>query len=170
MARDYLVDNTVCSLFVSPNYFTHVAGRFNPTFVLPIPDFLPETPKQSLLASTPITQQTRRRTAELRSKIIRSHIPIRGFQEVSFLKMVSVTGRVPPFGNLHLNDALSLEEIRRKSSKPIVVFPECTSSNGRGLLRFASVFRQTVPTKNYQVFVMSVRYSTSCSRSHLWRC
>ena len=169
-----MVDNTVCSLFVSPSYFTHVAGRFNPTFVLPIPDSLPETPKQSLLASAPITQQTRRRTAigsaELRSKTIRSQIPIRGFQEVSFLQMVSVTGRVPPFSNMHLNDALSLEEIRRKSSKPIVVFPECTSSNGRGLLRFASVFRQTVPTKNYQVFVMSVRYSSSCSRSRVWRC
>lgn len=158
-----MANNTVRRLFVSSNYFTHVADRFNPIFVLPIPDSLPEVRQQAI--------QSRRRTAigsaEPLSKAIRSRIPIRGFREVSFLRMVSITGRVPPFGNLHLSDALPLEEIRRKSSKPIVVFPECTSSNGRGLLRFASVFCQTVPIKNYRVFVMSVRCDASCMRSYV---
>lgn len=73
--------------------------------------------------------------------------------------MINLAGRVPPFQNTKPGSpCLSLEEIRRTASKPVVVFPECTTSNGRGLLRFAEVFRQSVPIKNYQVFIMSVRF------------
>jgi len=74
--------------------------------------------------------------------------------------MIGLTGRVPPFGNALAGSVWTLEELRSKSSKPLVVFPECTTSNGRGLLRFASVFCQNVPVKNYQVFVMNVRCVT----------
>ena len=53
----------------------------------------------------------------------------------------------------------SLEEIRRKATRPLIVFPECTTSNGRGLLQFAEVFKgRTVPVKGYKVFVLCVRY------------
>ena len=72
--------------------------------------------------------------------------------------MVFKVGLVPPYGvPISGTNVATLEEIRRKASKPIVVFPECTTSNGRGLLRFSDVFRQTVPVKDYNVFVMSVR-------------
>jgi hypothetical protein len=69
--------------------------------------------------------------------------------------MITLAGYVPPFD---LGSRKStLEEIRRTASRPVVVFPECTTSNGRGLLRFADVFHQSVPVKNYQVFILCVR-------------
>lgn len=41
----------------------------------------------------------------------------------------------------------------------MVVFPECTTSNGRGLLRFAELFRDvSVPLTKFKVFIMCVRY------------
>jgi hypothetical protein len=73
--------------------------------------------------------------------------------------MINMTGCVPPFQSTNPGSpCLTLEEIRRTASKPVVIFPECTTSNGRGLLRFAEVFRQSVPVKNCQVFIQSVRY------------
>ena len=71
--------------------------------------------------------------------------------------MITSAGHVPPFDISPKKS--TLEEIRRTASRPLVVFPECTTSNGRGLLRFADVFRQDVPVKNYQVFVVCVRYA-----------
>ncbi|KAG8924093.1 hypothetical protein FRC00_005498 [Tulasnella sp. 408] len=54
---------------------------------------------------------------------------------------------------------LSLEQIRAKADRPVVVFPECTTSNGRAVLRFADVFSNIpVPVKAFPVFVMCVRY------------
>jgi len=71
-------------------------------------------------------------------------------------KMITLIGHVPPFGISPKKT--TLEEITRTASRPIVVFPECTTSNGRGLLRFADVFHQDVPVKKYQVFIACVRY------------
>jgi hypothetical protein len=52
----------------------------------------------------------------------------------------------------------TLEEIRQAADRPIVVFPECTTSNGRGMLRFADVFKDySVPVKRFKVFIMCVR-------------
>jgi 1-acyl-sn-glycerol-3-phosphate acyltransferase len=65
---------------------------------------------------------------------------------------------VPPFGPGRDYSARALEDIRKQADRPVVVFPECTTSNGRGLLRFTDAFGETVPVKNYQVFVMCVRY------------
>lgn len=60
-----------------------------------------------------------------------------------------------------------MDEIRNGANRPIVVFPECTTSNGRGLLRFTDVFLgQPVPTRKYKVFIMCVRYVTSSSTLH----
>jgi hypothetical protein len=41
-----------------------------------------------------------------------------------------------------------------------VVFPECTTSNGRGLLRFADAFKgltSDIPVRGWNVWVMCVR-------------
>jgi len=75
------------------------------------------------------------------------------------LTMLRATGSVPPFFPSDTPPA-PLEEIRRSSDRPVVVFPECTTSNGRGLLRFADVFEheKNIPVKGYDVFVMCVRY------------
>lgn len=52
----------------------------------------------------------------------------------------------------------SLEEIRQSAERPVAVFPECTTSNGRGLLRFAHVFEgYNVPVKECNVFIMCTR-------------
>lgn len=89
---------------------------------------------------------------------------MRGFRRVSLLGMLAATGAVP---SLH-ESCVSLEEIRRDADRPVVVFPECTTSNGRGLLRFANVFKGVeVPVKDFRVFVMCVRcvvYTTLRSR------
>ncbi len=88
---------------------------------------------------------------------------ITGFVESSFLQMVWKTGHVPPFGNRNnSNSAKSLEELRVKAKiagRPIVVFPECTTSNGRGLLRFGNCFQGiSVPPSKFSVFVMCARF------------
>jgi hypothetical protein len=72
--------------------------------------------------------------------------------------MLRAVGRAPPYG-LPVDAARPLEEIRREASRPLVVFPECTTSNGRGLLRFADVFPGlSTPVKGYRLFLMCVRY------------
>lgn len=78
--------------------------------------------------------------------------------------MLRATGHVPPFydgtpiSGTEVPKGKSLDEIRNGANRPIVVFPECTTSNGRGLLRFADVFLgQAVPTRQYKVFIMCVR-------------
>jgi hypothetical protein len=130
--------------------------RFNPIFVLPISEAVPERAH----SSTPINHSPGRRTgtgsANIRSSATAtvSRIPILGFQVVSLFKMITLAGHVPPFDGSRKG---TLEEIRRTASRPIVVFPECTTSNGRGLLRFADVFHQNVPVKNYQVFLLCIR-------------
>ncbi|KAJ3537242.1 hypothetical protein NMY22_g5679 [Coprinellus aureogranulatus] len=70
--------------------------------------------------------------------------------------MITSTGHVPTASGAAPSS--SIEEIRKAATRPIVVFPECTTSNGRGLLRFAKVFQMSVPVKGFNVFVMCVRY------------
>lgn len=86
-------------------------------------------------------------------------MPLTGFHKASLLKMLSSLGQTPCTYKFPLEGAKGLEEIRAGADRPIVVFPECTTSNGRGLLRFAEVFDPTtpVPVKAYQVFIMCAR-------------
>ncbi|KAF8913810.1 hypothetical protein CPB84DRAFT_1699095 [Gymnopilus junonius] len=142
-----------------------LAIRFNPIFVLPVPESLLDLQAVSR-PSTPVTHTPGRRTGtgsanvQMPSRMTATRIQISGFRQISLLSMVGIAGHVPPYGGGTIAGfpSLSLEDIRRKAPKPVVVFPECTTSNGRGLLRFADVFRQNVPVKNYNVFVMSIRY------------
>lgn len=112
--------------------------------------------------ASPETRVTGRKTGTGSAAIssparrVSRRVDIVGFRETSLLRMITSTGNTPldaSGGNYS-----SLEEIRRKASRPLVVFPECTTSNGRGLLRFAEVFKdRTVPVKGYKVFVLCVR-------------
>jgi len=141
---------------------------FDPVFVLPVPDSIPESP-QVLQSSTPVTYTPGRRTGtgsaniQVPSRSTSSRIPITGFRQVSLLSMISQTGNAPPYWLT--SAALPLDEIRRNASRPVVVFPECTTSNGRGLLRFADVFHENIPVKKFQVFIMSVRSVDASSRN-----
>ncbi|KAF9534819.1 hypothetical protein CPB83DRAFT_842996 [Crepidotus variabilis] len=146
-----------------------LALRYNPVFVLPVPVSHSESPVPGT-ASTPITHKPGRRTdtgsanVQLPSRASLSRVQFRGFQKVSLLKLISLTGHAPPFDVS--GSCMSLEEIQQNAGGPIVVFPECTTSNGRGLLRFASVFRKNVPVKKYQVFIMNIRCDPPSSLAH----
>lgn len=151
-------------VLVFGNILKRIFHRFDPIFVLPIPESLPAasiTPQPS----TPITHTPGRRTgtgsANVQSprRATNARIPIVGYREVSLLSIIQCTGQVPPFGGSASDSSLrTLEDIRKHADRPVVVFPECTTSNGRGLLRFADVFGEKVPVKSYQVYVMCVRY------------
>ncbi|KZS97783.1 hypothetical protein SISNIDRAFT_546835 [Sistotremastrum niveocremeum HHB9708] len=136
-----------------------LAIRFNPVFVLGVAE--PPVPSTASLSSVP-GRKTGTGSAAISSpaKTPSAKAPIVGFVPVSLLKAISSCGKPP----LSLDEASikpqRLDDIRRSKSRPIAVFPELTSSNGRALLRFANVFgdQSSVPIKGYNVFVMCVRY------------
>lgn len=130
--------------------------RFNPIFVRPIPNN-PEFPATGDASDTNQAPSGRRRPVvqHTAANTPRSRIPITGFQELSLLSVISMTGHVPRSNGGRTIS--SLNDIRKRANRPIVVLPECTTSNGRGLLRFSPVFRRNIPVKEYQVFVMCVR-------------
>ncbi|THH17955.1 hypothetical protein EW146_g2953 [Bondarzewia mesenterica] len=159
-AGDLIVSNWVSWIEI-----LWLAFRFNPVFVLPVSSS--ETTPSVVRASTPTTSTPGRRmgtgSAAISAPSTRSSstpISIIGFRQVSLLSILRSTGEVPLF-NAILDDTKgnSLEEIRKTASRPVVVFPECTTSNGRGLLRFAELFSgRDVPTGGCKVFVMCIRY------------
>lgn len=62
-----------------------------------------------------------------------------------------------------LNKPVKLSQVIKTSSAPIVVFPEGTRSNGKGVLRFLHVFDDLMPlaTSNpFKVHVIGFRYDT----------
>ncbi|KAG6837548.1 hypothetical protein H0H93_007729 [Arthromyces matolae] len=144
---------------------------FNPIFVLPISEGS-TVPSTSVNESGTVTYTPGRRTgtgsANIQSprKQPTAPIAILGFRPVSLLTMIRMSGRIPPFDFQKDGKPMSLEDIQSKADRPIVVFPECTTSNGRGLLRFARIFRQAVPVKDHLVFVMCVRYDPPTSLTY----
>ncbi|EIN10724.1 hypothetical protein PUNSTDRAFT_119620 [Punctularia strigosozonata HHB-11173 SS5] len=158
-AGDIIVSNWVSWLEV-----LWLAFRFDPQFVLPIADAPVVAASKD---ATPITSTPGRRTGTGSAAIsssFRAPTPkatIRGWTRVSLLTMLRQTGLTPPYALQQSPHIHSLDDIRRSSNRPIVVFPECTTSNGRGLLRFADVFKDTVtelPVRGWNVWVMCVRY------------
>jgi hypothetical protein len=82
--------------------------------------------------------------------------------------MLRLTGVVPPFNGL-AGDVRPLESIRKDAARPIVVLPECTTSNGRALLRFADVFDESsIPVMAFKVFVMCVRWALAFASLRLY--
>ncbi|KAI5123420.1 hypothetical protein M0805_006125 [Coniferiporia weirii] len=164
-AGDMIISNWVSWIEIA-----WLAFRFNPTFILPItaPAERVPTPSPSPSHITPgrktgtgsaaIATPSRGRAQTKRADII-------GFSEVSFLNMVMKCGNIPPYGSnapdRSLLSPLSLDEVvtrAKKAGRPLALFPECTTSNGRGLLRFANLFEGvTVPVKDFNVFIMCVR-------------
>ncbi|KAI0772700.1 hypothetical protein BC629DRAFT_1639305 [Irpex lacteus] len=141
-----------------------LAFMFDPIFVLPVCE-PPTTENATSRNSSPITVTPGRRTgtgsAAISSPSARTPTPrskVLGFKEVSLLSIVAATGTTPSTTSEHTTYS-SLETIRSKANRPIVVFPECTTSNGRGLLRFSNVFPNIqVPVEKFEIFVMCVRY------------
>lgn len=142
-----------------------ISYRFDPIFVIPVSKNV--VIPQAVQSSAPITHTPGRRTGTGSANISSTNrapstkVPILGFRQVTLLSILRFTGNVPPSSD-HESGWSSLEDIRIKADRPLVVFPECTTSNGRGMLRFADVFAHlSVPVKKFQVFVMCVRYDSS---------
>ncbi|PVG03592.1 hypothetical protein CPB86DRAFT_375744 [Serendipita vermifera] len=137
-----------------------LAFRFNPIFVLPV--------APAPLVNEPDSNAPGRRTGtgsaaiNLNKNGTMQRTPITGFHKVSLVKMLCSLGQTPSTYGLPLDGAVSLEEIRKKADRPVVVFPECTTSNGRGLLRFAEIFDPAtpIPVKQFNVFIMCARYDS----------
>lgn len=158
-AGDIIVSNWISYLEI-----IWLAFRFNPTFVLPI-SYPPKSPPvdSSPIRSTPNKRAMSGSAAPSSASPARraaERAPVSGFRTVSLWGMLNATGYAPPYIRL-VEEARSLEDVRLSSRTPIVVFPECTTSNGRGLLRFAEVFENiSIPVKKFNVFIMSVRYES----------
>jgi hypothetical protein len=142
---------------------------FDPIFVLPVNN----EPVQRR-DTHPETRATGRRTGtgsaaiSLPTKPVARRGNIAGFREVSLLRIIMGTGRTPLDGSS--GNYSGLEEIRSSANRPLVVFPECTTSNGRGLLKFAELFKDCpVPVKGFKVFVMCIRCVNMCKIFRTWR-
>ncbi|TFY59808.1 hypothetical protein EVJ58_g5549 [Rhodofomes roseus] len=166
-AGDIIVSNWVSTIEV-----LWLAFRFNPIFVLPVysaSDF----PEPTARVSSPVTRTPGRRTgtgsAAISSPTARAPTPrvsIVGFKQVSLFGILHAIGNVPEAVQPGTSGIKSLEEIRSNADRPVVVFPECTTSNGRGLLRFAELFKGvSVPVTKFKVFVMCVRYDPPAALS-----
>jgi len=132
--------------------------RFDPIFVLPVAPT--PHPIQSDESSVPGRRTGTGSAAIAINKAgAMQREGITGFHTVTLWKLLSSLGQTPSTNGLPLAGAKPLESIRQAANRPIVVFPECTTSNGRGLLRFAEVFDPsiTIPIKTFKLFVMCVR-------------
>ncbi|TFY72754.1 hypothetical protein EVG20_g255 [Dentipellis fragilis] len=141
-----------------------LAFRFNPVFVLPVSE--PAPPASSNIDSAAISRTPGRRTGtgsaalSTPTRTPTKRRPIVGFCTTSLLKAITFTGQAP-LSTSDVDDSSysSLEDLRRSVDRPIVIFPECTTTNNRGLLKFADVFKGIkVPVKDFQVFIACFRY------------
>jgi len=133
-------------------------NSFDPIFVLPVAPNPSNTPT---LAPT-TGRHTGTGSAALKTLSV-PPTPLAGFHTVPLPRLLVFTGYTPASYDIPTTGARTLEQIRKEakaSGKAVVVFPECTTSNGRGLLRFAKgVFGgESVPVKGYGVWIMCVRF------------
>ncbi|KIY46636.1 hypothetical protein FISHEDRAFT_66395 [Fistulina hepatica ATCC 64428] len=149
-AGDIIVSNWVSWLEI-----LYLAFRFNPTFVVPVSNSVP--PSFVLRDANVTGRRTGTGSANVPSTRASVQLPIDGLRTASLLTMIGLTGHVLPTLKAPAKPR-TLEEIRMSSNAPLVVFPECTTSNGRGLLRFANMFSGSLPIKGYKMFLMCVRY------------
>jgi hypothetical protein len=147
-------------VFCSPHNLRNTNGfypSFDPIFVLPVNN--EPAQKHDRHAETRATgRRTGTGSAAISqpTKPLAQRVNIAGFRKVSLLQIIMCTGRAPLDASSGIYS--SLEEIRSSANRPVVVFPECTTSNGRGLLRFAELFKgRPVPVKGFKVFVMCIR-------------
>ncbi|WVW84291.1 hypothetical protein I302_106322 [Kwoniella bestiolae CBS 10118] len=112
----------------------YLAFRHNPTFLLPI-----------FSSSTPTTSQSKtgRHTGTGSASIALSSSSFQpdliGYQPISLISLLGRTGTLPPTydGPPATRYYKTLKDARRKEGRPIVLFPEGTTSNGRAILKFA---------------------------------
>ncbi|KAJ1309072.1 hypothetical protein OPQ81_004751 [Rhizoctonia solani] len=140
-----------------------LAVQYNPQFVLPVCAAPAAPTTQNSVPSTP-GRRTGTGSAQITAVSAARRQQILGFRTTSFLEMMFATGHVPPYGNSTSSITTTIEDIRAQSDRPLVVFPECTTSNGRALIRFADVFiagkgkHIKHPVKGFKMYIMCARY------------
>ncbi|KAF8605285.1 hypothetical protein BDV93DRAFT_55983 [Ceratobasidium sp. AG-I] len=149
--------------------------KYNPLFVLPVCASPTQSASSSAVPLTP-GRRTGTGSAQIATSSAAPRQQVLGFRTASFLEVILATGQVPPYGSATSTITTTIEDIRAKADRPIVVFPECTTSNGRALLRFADVFiagkgrHIKHPVKGFKMYIMCARYdpptSTAPSATH----
>ncbi|CAE6412103.1 unnamed protein product [Rhizoctonia solani] len=140
-----------------------LAVRYNPQFVLPICASPAPSAPQTTTPATP-GRRTGTGSAQVATASAARRQQILGFRTASFLEMIIATGHVPPYGNSTSTITATIEDIRAQCDRPLVVFPECTTSNGRALIRFSDVFiagrgkHIKHPVKGFKMYIMCARY------------
>ncbi|EUC66387.1 acyltransferase-like protein, putative [Rhizoctonia solani AG-3 Rhs1AP] len=145
-----------------------LAVQYDPQFVLPV--CVASTPSITQ-SSTPATPGRRTGTgsAQIATVSAARRQQILGFRTASLLEMIFATGHVPPYEISTSTITTTIEDIRAQSDRPLVVFPECTTSNGRVLIRFADVFiagkgkHIKHPVKGFKMFIVCARYDPPTS-------
>ncbi|GAA5980521.1 hypothetical protein JCM10908_001678 [Rhodotorula pacifica] len=83
-----------------------------------------------------------------------------GWQRVSLLRAFFASGTLPQQGD----KAEDLAQLIERSDGPVVLFPECTTSNNRALLKFGDFAPAAAgAVKKASIFVLAFRYSPPTS-------
>jgi len=79
---------------------------------------------------------------------------------VSFLEAIKLNGSYPELkeeeGSVTLKDVI--KNSKEKKMGPIIIFPEGTTTNGKGLLKFLPVFKDFTPKDDITLHVYSIKY------------
>ncbi|KAF8680967.1 hypothetical protein RHS04_03067 [Rhizoctonia solani] len=140
-----------------------LAVRYNPQFVLPVCASPTLSATQTTAPATP-GRRTGTGSAQVSTASAARRQQILGFRTASLLEMILATGHVPPYGSSTSTVTATIEDIRAQCDRPLVVLPECTTSNGRALIRFADVFvagkgkHIKHPVKGFKMYIMCARY------------
>ena len=110
---------------------------------------LPVIAQQETLSESP---------GKLESHLDTATTAFAGYTTVSFINMIRATGYTPPYYGLSnsSSSAKDIPSLCRRSKRPLVLFPEFTTSNGRGLLHFSDLENIKGP-HGFNIFIMGVR-------------
>ncbi|QRV87712.1 hypothetical protein RhiJN_15730 [Ceratobasidium sp. AG-Ba] len=145
-----------------------LAVRYDPIFVLPVCASKPHSTASTITPLTP-GRRTGTGSAQIATSSAAPRQQILGFRTASLFEVILATGHVPPYGSSTSTITTTIEDIRSRADRPLVVFPECTTSNGRALLRFADVFvagkgkHIKHPVKGFKLYIMCARYDPPTS-------
>ncbi|GHJ86973.1 hypothetical protein NliqN6_3375 [Naganishia liquefaciens] len=123
----------------------YLAFRYQPTFLLPIHEEAP--------ASTADTSES-----------ITTHTKFLGYKPVRLSTLLSLTAHTPTTFRTRLAGTITYPSIAHARSSlpgaPLVVFPEGTTSNARGLLKFSKgcLADVKVPVITYNVWIMFFKH------------
>ncbi|KAI5481528.1 hypothetical protein MNV49_004285 [Pseudohyphozyma bogoriensis] len=108
----------------------YLAFRYNPTFLLPV-------------------SSTGSKTSSASSAKITS------YRRVSLFSAILASGTLPE----RSERGESLEEASKAARGPVVLFPECTTSNNRALLKFGAVLEtHNSKPSTFKTFIISFKY------------